>query len=849
MKQKFDISGMSCAACSARVDKCVSALDGVESVTVNLLKNNMTVDFDPAKVGEEDIIKAVENGGYGASVQNKNRDEKKQENIGKQEDKEQKTMLKRLIISAVFSIVLSYIAMGHMLSLPLPPFFVGHENMGINAFTQFLLTLPVIGINFRYFKNGFLSLIHGGPNMDTLIATGAGASMLYGIYALYGILYGYSIGNIETVHSFGSNLYFESVGMILTLITLGKYFESRAKKRTTDAIAGLMDLSPKTAVRVIDGKEEIIPTSDINIGDILCVRSGSSVPADGVITEGNASIDESGITGESIPAEKKQGDHVIGGTVNTSGYFLMKAEKVGSDTALAQIIQLVDDATSSKAPAQKLADKVSGIFVPVVMGIALITAAVWLILGYGTAHAFTAAVSVLVISCPCALGLATPTAIMVGTGRGTAGGILIKNAESLETAHKINTVVLDKTGTVTEGRPEVTDIYPTNGYTKEELLSAAYSLEKLSEHPLAQAIVRAAEKEKAVLIQMTDFTRIEGAGISAKHNNMTYTAGNSDIAKDYLTQDIIKICGLYSDEGKTPMYFIRDNKLIGVIAAADKIKKTSRNAIDALKEMNIDVIMLTGDNARTASAVGKEAGINKIISEVYPADKEKKVAALKDEGKCVAMVGDGINDAPALVRADVGIAIGAGTDIAIDSADIVLMKSDLYDVVNTVRLSRAVMRTIRQNLFWAFFYNIIGIPIAAGVFYGAGIMLNPMIGAAAMSFSSVCVVTNALRLRNFRMRSADGSFIETKKNQNSADETHIVTLKIKGMMCEKCVAHVKEALESVEGVVSADVSLKKKRAVVSTNGKVNTDKMVDAVTKAGYSVPGSSKVISQELKA
>ena len=827
---------MSCAACSARVDKCVSSLNGVESVSVNLLKNNMVVSFDSGSVSENDIINAVEKGGYGASVHG----EKKNKSAAvplKNEDQQQKTMLERLIVSAVFSIALSYLAMGHMLSLPLPQCFVGMENIGINAFTQFLLTLPVIGINFKYYKNGFLSLFHGSPNMDTLIAVGSGASMIYGIYALYGILYGYSTGSMETVHSFGSTLYFESVGMILTLITLGKYFETLAKKRTTAAIVGLMDLSPKTAVILRDGKESEIPTSDIQVGDLLCVRPGSSVPVDGAITEGSASVDESGITGESIPVYKKQGDKVVGGTVSVSGFFIMKAEKVGSDTALAQIIQLVDDATSSKAPVQKLADKVSGIFVPVVMSIAVVTAVVWLLLGFGAAHAFTAAVSVLVISCPCALGLATPTAIMVGTGRGTAGGILIKSAESLEAAHKTDTVILDKTGTVTQGRPEVTDIIPFGDIKETELLSAAYSLEKMSEHPLAQAIVREAEKNNIPSFTMKDFKRTEGLGVSAAVQGILYSAGNAELAAPYITDEIRKKADELADDGKTPMYFIRDNELIGIIAAADMIKPESPAAVKALRDMGIDVIMLTGDNARTAAAVGKAAGIENVISGVLPADKEKKISELKAKGKCTAMVGDGINDAPALVSADVGIAIGAGTDIAIDCADIVLMKNDLYDVVNTIRLSRAVMRTIRQNLFWAFFYNSIGIPVAAGVFYGFGIMLNPMIGAAAMSFSSVCVVTNALRLRRFRMESAQVSAVSDNKN----DSDKKVVLKVKGMMCDKCTAHVKEALEGIDGVQSADVSLEKKQAVVMLCRDVSADILKDAVIGAGYKCTVSKK--------
>lgn len=834
MKQKFDVTGMSCAACSARVDKCVSALEGVESVSVNLLKNNMIVEYDSSALNERQIISAVEKGGYGASVSSEGEKNKSESDVKNDSFREQKRMLERLIISAVFSIMLSWLGMGHMLSLPMPGCFVGHENMGINAFTQFLLTLPVIAVNFRYYKNGFLSLIHGSPNMDTLIAVGSSASMIYGIYSIYGMLNGYSSGNMEIVRSFGSNLYFESVGMILTLITLGKYFEARAKRRTTDAIAGLMDLSPKTAVILREGQEYEIPTSEIKVGDILCVKAGKSVPADGIIIFGSAAIDESGITGESIPAEKQEGDRVIGGTVSRSGYFRMEAQKVGADTALSQIIQLVDDATSSKAPVQKLADKVSGIFVPIVMGIAVVTAVIWLLLGFSAEHAFTAAVSVLVISCPCALGLATPTAIMVGTGKGSANGILIKSAESLELAHKLDVVVLDKTGTVTLGRPEVTDVMTFGEMTEKELLEFAYSLERRSDHPLAQAVISYAEKNGIKYYEMTDYIQTEGTGISAAYGGNIYTAGNYRAIDKKMPETIRKISQRLADEGKTPVFFLKDSRIIGLIAAADPIKPSSAKAVKELESMGIEVIMLTGDNKRTAAAVGRAAGIKNVISEVFPADKERTISELRESGKCTAMVGDGINDAPALVRADVGIAIGAGTDIAMDSADIVLMKSDLYDVVNTIRLSKAVMKTIRQNLFWAFFYNAIGIPVAAGVFYGVGLMLNPMIGSAAMSFSSVCVVTNALRLRHFRMYDAEGSVSKKQRKADKEMDGNSVNLKIRGMMCEKCVAHVKEALTSVDGVAEAEVSLKDGMAAVTLSRETEISELIRAVENAGY---------------
>lgn len=836
MKQNFDVTGMSCAACSARVDRCVSALEGVRQVSVNLLKNNMTVEYDETALGSDDIIRAVENGGYGAAVHGSTTSAS--ERVGEQADREQKSMLRRLIVSAVFSLLLSYLAMGHMLGLPIPSFLHGTENRGLMAFTQFLLTLPVMAVNYRYYTKGFGSLFHGAPNMDTLIAVGSGASMLYGIYAIYGMLYGYSLGDMNMVQTFGQNLYFESVGMILTLITLGKYFESRAKKRTTDAIVKLMALSPKTAVVIREGKEVELPAAEVCVGDILSVKAGSTVPVDGIMIEGNAAIDESSLTGESIPAEKKTGDTVIGSTVSRSGYFKMRAEKVGADTALSQIIRLVDEATSSKAPVSRLADKVAGIFVPVVMGISLLTLTVWLLLGYGFSHAFTAAVSVLVISCPCALGLATPTAIMVGTGRGTSAGILIRSAESLELAHKIDTVVLDKTGTVTRGRPEVTDIIPAEKDGRAGLLRCAYSLERLSEHPLAEAVVRAAEKEGVEYFEVSDFTQLPGKGISGIANGKRWFAGNAVSASSYLDETMRRKVQELSDEGKTPMFFLCDEKLIGMIAAADPIKETSAEAVGTLKQMGIDVIMLTGDNRRTAEAIGKTSGIDHIISDVYPQDKEKEISRLTDSGKCVAMVGDGINDAPALARASVGIAIGAGTDIAMESADVVLMKSDLFDVVNTILLSKRVMQIIRQNLFWAFFYNIIGIPIAAGVFYGLGIMLNPMIGAAAMSCSSVCVVSNALRLRRFKMKESRLKRTEGLENINhESEETSMekqVTVKVEGMMCQHCVAHVKKALEGVEGVTAAEVSLENKNAVVTFNEGVEASALINAVKEAGY---------------
>lgn len=843
MKQNFDITGMSCASCSARVEKGVSAVDGVKNVSVNLLKNSMTVDFDENITDTQKIISAVENSGYGATLKAENNpkiNEKKQDST----EVIMKKMRFRLIVSLIFTIPLFYISMGHMAGWYLPDFLLGEKNILAFAFTQFLLVLPVIFVNAKYYTNGFKSLFKGSPNMDSLIAIGSGAAVLYGIYAIYGIIYSVADGNMSQAHSFGMNLYFESAGMILTLITLGKYFETRAKRKTSDAISKLMDLSPKSATVVRDGKETEIPVSEIKVGDILVVKSGESIAADGVITEGNGTLDESALTGESIPVEKTVGDSVIGATISKSGYFKMRAEKVGTDTALSQIIKLVDEATSSKAPVEKLADKVSGIFVPIVITVAVIATVVWLLLGYGFEFALSIGISVLVISCPCALGLATPTAVMVGTGRGAANGILIKSAESLETAHSINTVVLDKTGTITMGEPSVTDIICFDDTDRTGLLSTALSIERLSEHPLSKAIVKQAEQENITPFEITGFQQYAGYGVGGKRNNDVYFAGNRKLAEKHLSdlKNIDEYENTLADSGKTPLYFIKNNKLIGIIAVADVIKPTAARAIAELNKMNTDTIMLTGDNAKTAAAIGKKVGISDIISDVLPQDKEEKIRQLQERKKTVAMVGDGINDAPALARADVGIAIGAGTDVAMESADIVLMKSDLLDVVNAIKLSKAVMRNIRQNLFWAFFYNTIGIPVAAGVLYGFGILLNPMIAAAAMSFSSVCVVSNALRLRRFKTEKATAAHSNTEKTQTVNFEQRkdriimTKTINIEGMMCMHCVNHVKTALEKIDGVVSADVNLENKCAVITLAKDVDTEVLNKAIIDAGYEI-------------
>lgn len=820
MTENFDITGMTCSACSAHVEKSVSQLDGVKSVNVNLLRNSMQAEFDENAVSTDDIIRAVIAGGYGASV--KGQTKEKQEN---KIDDEISGMKHRLIISIAFLIPLMYISMGHMWHFPFLGVFDGAENALAFAFTQLLLTLPIITVNKKYFTNGFKTLFHGAPNMDSLIAIGSGAAFVYGIIAIYCIGYGLGHGDTELVHSYMMNLYFESSAMILTLITLGKFMETRAKGKTSQAIEKLIDLSPKTAVVIRNGAETIVGADEVMVGETVVVKAGQAVPLDGVIIEGHGAVDESAITGESVPVEKTVGDSVIGATINQSGYFKFRAEKIGADTTLAQIIRLVEEAGASKAPIAKLADKVSGIFVPVVIAIALLTAVVWLLMGNGVSFALSMAISVLVISCPCALGLATPTAIMVGTGKGAQYGILTKSAEALETAHKVNTVVLDKTGTITEGKPSVTDISP-NGISNEELLLIAGSIEKLSEHPLAKAIAEKAEGLR--LKEITDFTQTVGQGVSGKLDGRTVLAGNYRMMKENgieMTEDT-----RFAKEGKTALYFAEDGRYIGTVAVADTIKETSRHAIDDMRKMGLDVIMLTGDNAVTAEAIKNKLPLTTVIAEVLPSDKEEKIRSLQAEGKRVMMVGDGINDAPALTRADVGAAIGAGTDVAIESADIVLMKSDLQDVVTALELSRAVIKNIKENLFWAFFYNVLGIPVAAGLLYGiSGLKLNPMIAALAMSFSSVFVVSNALRLR----------FFKPKRNNvnNKQEEIKMTkTIKINGMMCAHCTGRVSQALNALDGV-TAEVTLDNGgQAVVTLENSVSDETLTKTITDAGYEV-------------
>ena len=877
-KETYDITGMSCAACSARIEKGISGMEGMQQCSVNLLKNSMTVSYDEAKLDSGEIVHQVEDIGYGASLhQTQGSKTTGASGRGKNGATDAaaaaaKQMKQRLIVSLVFTIPLFYISMGHMAGWPLPPWLLGARNHMIFAFTQFLLVLPVLIAGGHYFKNGLKNLWHRSPNMDSLIALGSGAAFVYGIYSIYKIAWGFSIEDMDMVETFGMNLYFESSAMILTLITLGKFMEARAKSKTSEAITKLMDLAPKTAKVLRNGQEEEISVDDVQNGDILVVRDGDTVPVDGKITEGFASVDESAITGESLPVDKQTGDPVTGGTINRTGYFQMEATAVGEHTTLSKIIQLVDDATSSKAPIAKLADRVSSVFVPVVITIALLAAILWLLAGQSFEFALSVAISVLVISCPCALGLATPTAIMVGTGRGAAKGILIKSAEALEITHSIDTVVLDKTGTVTQGKPVVTDVIAleadgktagenTQAYT--ELLQLAFSLEKMSSHPLAEAIVKKAEACSAAFQEVSDYEMIPGQGIAGTIDKVRCLAGNRKLMETNRI-DISVAAGLQeklADEGKTPLYFAQGGKFLGVIAAADVVKPTSREAIARLQEMGMDVIMLTGDNARTAEAIKKQVGIKTVIADVLPQDKEEKVRRLQEQGHKVAMVGDGINDAPALARADVGIAIGAGTDVAIESADIVLMKSDLMDAASAVSLSRAVMRNIKQNLFWAFFYNAIGIPVAAGVLYPAfHILLNPMIGAAAMSFSSVSVVSNALRLRFFTPKwkhesgtadlqtTGNGGMMEPStaaaeiadriaQNDESKGETTMKkTIKIEGMMCQHCVKAATKALEGVAGVTAVTVSLEDKQAVVE--GTATDEALTAAIVDAGYEVKG-----------
>lgn len=855
MKEKFDVTGMTCSACSSRVEKCVSKLEGVEEVTVNLLTNSMQVKYDENVLEEQGIIDAVVHAGYGASPARESsgfaggskgtavgQAQRQQGENGKNPVQEHlEYMKKRTFWSFVFLIPLMYVSMGHMIGAPLPGFLHGTVNAVAFAMTQFLLCLPVLYINRGYFTKGFSTLLHGAPNMDTLIAVGSAASLVYGIFAIYRMGYGLGVQDMELVERYLHDLYFESAVMILALINIGKYLEARSKGKTSQAIEKLMDMAPKTAFVERDGMVLEIPAEEILPGDVLQVKPGSSVPADGVILEGSTSVDQAAITGESIPVQKNPGDSVIAATMNKAGFFRMKATKVGKDTTFAQIIRLVEDASASKAPIAKMADKIAGVFVPVVMAIALITGIAWVIAGAEFEFALSCAISVLVISCPCALGLATPVAIMVGTVKGAENGILIKSGEALEVTHNIQSVVLDKTGTITQGTPEVTDIQAF-GMEKQELLKIAGALEKKSEHPLAEAVLKKAEEEGILLPEVQEFQAVPGKGIQGKIQGIQYYAGNLKFMEERQidTSKVEKQVERLAEEGKTPLIFATEEQVLGILAAADLVKPTSAQAIRELKKLGIQVIMLTGDNERTAKAIQKQLDLDTVIAEVLPQDKEREVAKLQAEGKTVAMVGDGVNDAPALARADVGIAIGAGTDVAIESADIVLMKNDLLDVVTAVGLSKAVIRNIKENLFWAFFYNACGIPLAAGLLYPVfGLKLSPMFGAAAMSLSSLFVVSNALRLRFFHVLKKPEVMTREEavsdKNVVNKEEMNMYTMKIEGMMCPHCQAAVTKALNALEGV-KAEVNLEKKEAYVEAGANVSKEELAKAVTEAGYEV-------------
>ena len=855
MKKKFNITGMTCSACSAHVEKAVRKLEGIRSADVSLMTNSMTADFDEGVLTTDAIIKAVVDSGYGASLPQKDgaaqTDARPRENVMEQE---LVSMRRRLVWSFVFLIPLFYISMGHMMGAPLPAFLTGHENAVAFGLTQLLLTLPIMYLNDKYYKVGFKTLWNRAPNMDSLIAVGSAAAVIYGIFAIYQMGYGLGHGDMELVAKYHMDLYFESAGMILALITLGKYLETRSKGKTSEAITRLMDLAPKTATVLREGVEVEIPVEEVQVGDRVVVRPGQSIPVDGVIVEGRSAVDESALTGESLPVDKAPGDKVAAASINKSGFFSFEASRVGEDTALAQMIRLVEEASASKAPIAKLADKVAGVFVPVVMTIALIAAAAWLLTGHSATQALTAGVAVLVISCPCALGLATPVAIMVGTGKGAEHGILIKSAEALEALHTIDTVVLDKTGTLTQGKPVVTDLIPADDMDEEGLLILAACLEGPSEHPLADAIVEESRKRNLPITSVGNFEAIHGRGVRATLGRKTCMGGN----RAMMEEAGVDLAGFpeqaeaLAAQGKTPLYFADESRVLGLIAVADTPKPTSAAAVDAFKQLGLEVIMLTGDNQHTADAIGRELGVTRVMAEVLPQDKEQKVRQLQEQGRKVAMVGDGINDAPALARADVGLAIGAGTDVAIESADIVLMKSDLLDAAAAVELSRATIRNVKQNLFWAFFYNSLGIPLAAGVFYSAlNWQLNPMFAAAAMSLSSVTVVTNALRLRFFKSKfksdvsgrgggddtGAGGPrAVEEQEINQGGMKTMKKTMIIEGMMCAHCTGRVEKALAAIDGVDVVEMSLEGKSAALTLSKDVDNKVLTDAVTEAGYEV-------------
>ena len=862
MDQKvFDVQGMTCASCSAHVEKAANSVSGVSEARVNLLKNSLEVDYDGNPDTLKQISDAVHKAGYEATPRSDKKDSAATTKADATNASEKAVKQKRVefISSMAFAIPLLYLAMGDMIGAPVPSAVSGMNGMMNLALTELLLCIPILFICRHYFVGGFRSLLHGAPNMDSLIALGSAASFAYSVVSLYQMANAFVAGDITAAHQAMHGMYFESAGLILALITLGKFFEARAKGHTTGAINALMNLAPKTAILVKDGVEQEVPADTVVVGDVLVVRAGQSIPVDGQLIEGEGSVDESAITGEPVPVSKTVGDSVTGATVSTGGWFKMRATAVGDDTTLAGIIRLVDEATSSKAPIERLADSIAGIFVPVVIGIALVTFAAWFVfVAPGDfAVALSHAVAVLVISCPCALGLATPTAIMVGTGLGASNGILVKSAEALEGAVRATVVVLDKTGTLTEGKPSVTDVLCAGGTSEQQLLEYAYALEQKSEHPLAQAVVTYAQEKlgesAGSSFDVQEFSQVAGGGLTAKVGEKRLVAGNARLMEQegISTQELTSQAQQLAEQAKTPLYFALEGKLLGVIAVADKVKQTSESTIARLRAMGVKSVMLTGDQATTANVIGKELGVDQVISDVLPSQKESYIRQFQDAGENVVMVGDGINDAPALARANVGIAIGAGTDVAIESADIVLMKSDPADVATSIELSRATMTNIKENLFWALFYNTICIPVAMGLLYPFGISLNPMIGAAAMGFSSVFVVCNALRLRTWKPKNTSSATrqdahdtkpvidVQSKSTNDASasqkEESYMEKkLNVEGMSCQHCVAHVTQALEAVEGVSKATVSLDEKSAVVELSSDVADSALVDAVVQAGY---------------
>ena len=841
MKERFDVSGMTCASCQANVQKAVEKL-GVDFVNVNLISETMTVSYDDGKISENDIIKAVEKIGYGAKPKNK----KNLKENNKTFD-EEKIVKNRLIISFIFLIPLMYISMGHMINLPLSHFLMGARGSVNFAFLQFLLTLPIVFVNRIFYISGFKALFNKASNMDTLVGLGSFAALIYGIFAIMRMAYGLGFEKFEIVENYRHNLYFESSAMILTLITLGKYFEKKSKGQTKKSLESLMDLAPKKARILKDKKEVEILVEDLKKGDLILVRPGEAIPVDGIVKEGSSLVDESAITGESIPVNKNIGDEVISATLNKQGSFIFEATKVGEDTTLSKIIELVNQANETKAPIAKLADKISAIFVPTVMIISLITFVIWMILGYGFEFSLNFAISVLVISCPCALGLATPMAIMVATGKSAQFGLLFKNAESLENLHKVDTILLDKTGTITEGKPQVTDII--SEIDENEFIKIASSIENNSEHPLSHAISEYAKAKNIQAKNIEDFEAISGKGIKAKYENKIYYGGNISLMKEKNIdlKSYEKKADIFSNEGKTSMYFADEKNVIGIIAVQDKPKNLSKIAIDEMKKMGYEVRMITGDNEKTAEAIKNALNIDEKYAEVLPQDKEKEIKNLQKLGKKVLMVGDGINDAPALARSNVSMAIGNGTDVAIESADIILINNNILDIVSALKLSKSTIKIIKENLFWAFFYNIIGIPLAAGLLYPAfGLKLSPMFGAFAMSFSSIFVCLNSLRLRkfkaNFENEEKIKEEIQKEKNKNikekKMNELNKMIVKVNQMSCNHCKNRVEEILKNISGIENAEVNLDEKLAEVDYFGAIDENEIKEKINDAGYEFVG-----------